>query len=198
MRILLLYSNDNAKVLYKKLYDFGENVILCSEKITLNIVQKIKPEYVISYNYSFIVDEDIIKFMNGRIVNLHTSYLPWNRGSHPNLWSFIENSPKGVTIHQLSEKLDRGQILLQKEMMFDVRKETFATSYDKLNAEIVKLFISNWEAIKKGEIILKNQEGEGSYHRTKDYLNLKKRIDFSWNDNIYEFLKKYDNLKKSR
>lgn len=196
MKILLLYNNDNAMFLYKKLCALGEEVVLYSESLKLDVVKQIKPEYIISYNYNYIVNEDIIEFMNEKIVNLHTSYLPWNRGQHPNLWSFIENTPNGVTIHKLSARLDRGQILLQKEMFFDAKNETFASSYRKLNDEIVDLFINNWEKIKTGEIVSKEQIGDGSYHRTKDYLELKDKIDFTWDDNIYEFMQRYNKMIK--
>ena len=27
-------------------------------------------------------------------INMHISYLPWNRGFSPNIWSFIDNTPK--------------------------------------------------------------------------------------------------------
>ncbi len=27
------------------------------------------------------------------IINLHISYLPWNKGAYPNVWSFIDETP---------------------------------------------------------------------------------------------------------
>ena len=44
--------------------------------------------------------------MKRPIVNLHISYLPFNRGSHPNYWSFVENTPKGVSIHEIDEQIE--------------------------------------------------------------------------------------------
>ena len=37
---------------------------------------------------------------------MHISYLPFNRGAHPNYWSFKDNSPKGVTIHFIDNGID--------------------------------------------------------------------------------------------
>ena len=34
----------------------------------------------------------------GKIINLHISFLPFNRGYYPNLWSHQEGTPSGVTI----------------------------------------------------------------------------------------------------
>lgn len=194
MCILLLYNNEISLDLCTELKKNGENVVLFSEKIDLNKIKKLNTTFIISYNYRYFIGEDVIKYMNNKIVNLHTSFLPWNRGANPNLWSFIDNTPKGVTIHQLSEKLDRGKILLQKEVTFDEKKETFASSYKKLNNEIVELFINNWKAIKNGELLPKKQIENGTYHTTKDYLSLKEKIDFTWNDNISEFMQRYNKM----
>lgn len=196
MCILLLYNNQISINLYNELKNIGEKVVLFSEKIDLNKIKELNVSFVVSYNYRYLIDEDVIKYMNNKIINLHTSFLPWNRGANPNLWSFIDDTPKGVTIHQLSEKLDRGKILIQKEIEFDEKKETFASSYKKLNDEVVKLFINNWKAIKKGELLPEKQKGHGSYHTTKDYLALKEKIDFTWDDNIYEFMQRYNKMIK--
>lgn len=196
MCILLLYNNQISINLYNELKNIGEKVVLFSEKIDLNKIKELNVSFVVSYNYRYLIDEDVIKYMNNKIINLHISFLPWNRGANPNLWSFIDDTPKGVTIHQLSEKLDRGKILLQKEVIFDEKKETFASSYKKLNNEIVKLFVNNWKAIKNGGLLPKKQIENGTYHTTKDYLSLKEKIDFTWDDNIYEFMQRYNKMIK--
>ncbi len=85
--------------------------------------------------------------MQGQIFNLHISLLPYNREASPNFFSSIENTPKGVTIHQIDEGLDTGPILAQKELFFDESKETFASSYEKLILEIQMLFKENWSSI---------------------------------------------------
>lgn len=85
--------------------------------------------------------------MQGQIFNLHISLLPYNREASPNFFSFIENTSKGVTIHQIDEGLDTGPILAQKELFFDESKETFASGYEKLILEIQMLFKENWSSI---------------------------------------------------
>lgn len=85
--------------------------------------------------------------MQGQIFNLHISLLPYNREASPNFFSFIENTSKGVTIHQIDEGLDTGPILAQNELFFDESKETFASGYEKLILEIQMLFKENWSSI---------------------------------------------------
>ena len=33
------------------------------------------------------IEKDIIEFLKYKIINLHISFLPFNRGMYPNLWS---------------------------------------------------------------------------------------------------------------
>ena len=64
---------------------------------------------------------------------MHISLLPWNRGYHPNIWSFLEDTPKGVTIHYINEGIDTGDIIVQKEIVIDEDKETLKSSYEILH-----------------------------------------------------------------
>ncbi len=191
IKILFLTNNDNTHSLYQWLCDYEgtDNVMQFTNKLTLDIVKKINPDFIISYNYKHIVKEDVINFMQGRIINLHTSYLPYNRGSSPNFFSFVEGTPKGVTIHKLEKGLDTGEILVQKEVIFDEDKETFASSYHSLCKEMEQLFIANWDKIKKGQLEGKKQSPKGSYHTMKDLEMYREKHNFSWNDNVADYLR---------
>ncbi len=184
--ILLLSNNDNVKLLKDKL-DKDYEVVLYHDKITPEYIKELDPEIVISYNYSHIVKEDVIELLGDRIINLHCSLLPWNKGASPNIWSFIEDTPKGVTIHVLEKGLDTGRLLLQEEVSFDEDTETLATSYNKLQETIVDLLCSNFEDILAGNIIPVEQKGEGSYHRTSDLKALLNGREIDYNMTIKQF-----------
>lgn len=158
----------------------GYCVKLIHEPIDLELIDRYSPDLVISYNYQYIIKEDVINAMGGQIINMHISFLPWNRGASPNVWSFIDDTPKGVTIHRLEKGLDTGKIIVQRELFFDENVETLSTTYQKLNAEIVNLFMENWENIRTGNFSLMEQEGKGSYHRTADLERVLngRRIDY--------------------
>jgi methionyl-tRNA formyltransferase len=145
---------------------------------------------VISYNYEFIIPENIIEYVQGKIYNLHISYLPWNKGSNPNFWSFYEDTLKGVTIHQIDKGIDTGKILYQKECILKPEEETFQTSYEKLHQTMVELFKEKWEEIKTGTHPLLEQRGEGSYHSDKELIELRVKHPFVWSDNIADFLQR--------
>ncbi|MDY6103843.1 MAG: formyltransferase family protein [Acetatifactor sp.] len=151
------------------------------------MIRELEPAFIISYNYRHIIKEDVIEAMKGRIINLHTSYLPYNRGASPNVFSFLENTRKGVTIHVLDKGLDTGDILCQKELFFDESKETFASSYERLLEEMNQLFRENWKAIRAGKIVPRRQEGEGSYHTMKDLQAIREKKPFTWDTVIQEY-----------
>jgi methionyl-tRNA formyltransferase len=139
-----------------------------TEKITSEICENIKPEIIISYNYPYIISKDVIDRYRNRIINLHISYLPWNKGSDPNIWSIIDDTPKGVTIHLIDEGVDTGDIIYQKLVHIE-DSMTLKTSYDLLHHEIQSLFKENWLSIKTFNFEPINQNpNDGSEHKKRD------------------------------
>lgn len=196
-KVLFLTCNENSMNLYEWLRQ-REKVEIITNKLTIDMVKECKPDFIISYNYSYLITADIIEYMKGAIFNLHISYLPWNRGASPNLWSFLDNTPKGVTIHQIDKGLDTGKILFQKQCYFDETKETFASTYTYLHEQITELFKENWEKIKTGTYVLMEQEKGGSYHNIKELEKLEKECPFQWTDNISEYIHKYNKYKNNK
>jgi methionyl-tRNA formyltransferase len=124
----------------------GEDVNWCNDEITGLAPKGV--DFVVSYNYAYVLSQDFLRSVNYRAINLHTSLLPWNRGTHPNVWSFLRNTPKGVTIHCIDDELDTGDILYQKELFFDSEKLTLAETYNTLQTEVRTLFFDHWDELK--------------------------------------------------
>lgn len=188
--IILLSNNENSSSLLQWLSAKG-TVLFYSDKLNVAMLERIQPRLIISYNYRHIIPPGVIKAVHGKIINMHISLLPWNRGSSPNLWSIIDNTPKGVTIHVLDEGLDTGDILLQKELAFNEDKETLRSSYDKLNSEIVRLLKDNWEYIWRGEWNPKKQPFGGSKHTVKDLQEFLHGRNFSYDMTISDFKREF-------
>jgi methionyl-tRNA formyltransferase len=165
MKILFLGYIDSPLIAF--LEDDGNEVITTDKKIDYAGVKNISPDFIISYGYRYIISKEIVEQWKDRAINLHISYLPWNRGADPNLWSFVEDTPKGVTIHYIDYGLDTGDIIVQKEVSFS-DEDTLKTSYDKLHQEIQTLFKEHWRNIRTGKNQRYKQTGKGSYHKAKD------------------------------
>ena len=166
MKLLYLGNGENNS-LTDFLTEVCDEVVFISERITIDDVIKYSPDYIVSYNYRYIIKKDIIKLLKNRIINLHISYLPWNRGSHPNVWSHLEDTPNGITIHYIDEGIDTGDIIIQKEISFS-DEDTLKTSHYKLNTEIQKLLIENWDNIINNSFKPKPQVGNGTFHLSKE------------------------------
>ena len=190
--ILFLTNNTNTDGLYRWLKEQGEQVYRVENKVTAQMIAQMKPSLMISFNYRHMIPQEVLELMPGRVINLHTSYLPYNRGSSPNFFSFLEDTPKGVTIHLMSAGLDEGDILCQRELHFDEEKETFASTYEALLQEIEKLFRENWQQIREGSIIPVKQAGPVTYHRMKDLDAIREKVDFDWNMKIGDFKRAYE------
>ena len=120
------------------------------KKNNLKIDDIKKNDFIISFGYKKIIKKNLIDKTKKPIVNLHMSYLPYNRGAHPNFWSFVNNTVKGVSIHEIDSGIDTGRVILQKRIKFDLKKNpqmTFKQSYNTLFDEVEKLFIKNYKNI---------------------------------------------------
>lgn len=184
MKVMFLTNNYEVT---KSLLDWlikkaNVDVIPFSDKLSLEALERSGSSILISYNYRHIITEDVLRFVGNRAINLHVSFLPWNRGSHPNFWSFLDDTPKGVTIHLIDRGIDTGDILLQKEIYFNEKRETLKSSYEKLHMEIQSLFIENWERIKEFTIEPQKQDGKGSFHPSSDFEKIKVMLE----DNFFD------------
>ena len=174
MKILYLGYPQNPIHLFLKTKGM---VFQTQEKINFNIDQF---DWVVSYGYSHIIKQDMIDKAKNPIINLHISYLPFNKGADPNFWSWLENTLKGVTIHQIDKGIDTGDILIQKEVKFK-GDETLSSSYEILKEEIENLFIESFDNIIKGCILPKKQNGKGTFHLKKDLNKYKYLLTQDWN-----------------
>ena len=164
----ILFLGPECISIQRALERSGHHFWRTEEHITPDFIIKKNFTFAISYRYRKIIKKDIIEVFNGRLINLHISLLPWNKGADPNLWSWLENTPKGVTIHKIDEGLDTGDILVQQQIFFDEEKETLKTSYEKLSDAIENLFINNMKKILTSSIIGKMQQEKGTFHFSKD------------------------------
>jgi methionyl-tRNA formyltransferase len=70
----------------------------------------------ISALFGHLIPESIINRLSKGIINLHPSLLPLGKGADPVPWAIISSEKQGATIHLVSDELDGGAILSQKEI----------------------------------------------------------------------------------
>ena len=175
--ILFLGYDNSQTILINELLKKDCNVSLSSSMI--KTVENY--DLVISFGYRHIIKEEILNNIKIPIVNLHISYLPWNRGAHPNFWSFFDATPTGVSIHLVDKGIDTGPIIAQKLVNFDTRNMNFKQTYLILKNEVEKLFLENIDEIINKTFKVMVQKNKGTFHRKSDlpnsFLGWEKNID---------------------
>lgn len=182
MNILFLSQSRNEKMI-----NFLSKKGLVKWKNTKLSISEVKEfDWIISYGYRFIIEKNILESVKNNIINLHISYLPFNRGAHPNYWSIIENTPSGVSIHFIDNGIDTGPILIQKRCPLN-EFDTLKTSYEKLKDEIENLFFENFDKIVNGALKGVPQSEAGTFHLSK-----KLPLNIDWNTKIIKLKKMTD------
>jgi methionyl-tRNA formyltransferase len=168
MKILFLGRLDSPLISWLKAS--GESVVALQDKITADSIAPQNFEFLISYGYRFILKPPVLALFPNRAINLHIAFLPYNRGADPNFWSWVENTPKGVTIHHIDEGVDTGDIIAQRGIwnFGDLEKETLGTTYHRHQQEMQSLFKASWPRIKADQADRMPQHGQGSFHKVKD------------------------------
>ena len=156
---------------------------LQNKELTKN--SAIKADLIICFGYRKLIKKNFLNLVRRPIINLHISYLPYNRGAHPNYWSFVDNTPKGVSIHEIDEKIDQGRLIFQKKVTFkNLKRQSFESTHLILINEIEKLFKKKFNLILHKKYKTKSFKNKGTFHKKKD---LPKSV--KWNSNIIYYLK---------
>jgi methionyl-tRNA formyltransferase len=138
---------------------------------TLARVAELKPDIAVSVFFGYILKAELLKLLPCGAVNVHPAYLPYNRGAHPNVWSIVDGTPAGVTVHYIDEKVDTGDIIGRRQVTV-APADTAETLYRRLESESLALFKELWPSIKAGTAPREKQDGAGTCHQVKDLASL--------------------------
>jgi methionyl-tRNA formyltransferase len=115
-----------------------------------------------------IIRKNLIDLPGVRIVNFHPSLLPYNRGKNYNFWTIVEETPFGVTIHEVNEGIDSGDILFQKTIEKNW-EDTGESLYNKAKASMLELFTESFGQLVEGHYVKQSQDfSKGSIHFAKE------------------------------
>lgn len=138
----------------------------------LEKIRSLTPELGLSVSFGHILRRHFLDILPKGCLNLHTSLLPYNRGAHPNVWSIVEGTPAGVTLHYVDDGVDTGDIVAQEEVAVEAI-DTGATLYRKLQETAFRLFIQSWPLFKSGRLSPRQQDPSvATVHRVKDLITV--------------------------
>ncbi|GIK27090.1 MAG: formyl transferase [Anaerolineae bacterium] len=134
---------------------------------TISAIKELDADLGVSIMFGYILRPDILSVFRHGVINLHPSYLPYNRGAYPNVWSIIEETPAGVTLHYIDQSIDTGDIIAQTRVNIEP-VDTGATLYSKLEKAAYELFTTQWPRIIAGTASRTIQPRGGTSHRVRD------------------------------
>ena len=96
-----------------------------------DFIKSITCEVLLSVNYLYLIESDLIELPRQYAINFHGSLLPKYRGRTPHVWAIINGESKtGVTAHLIDQEVDNGAIIKQ----FEIEIPSDATGGDLLNS----------------------------------------------------------------
>ncbi|MFX0142252.1 MAG: methionyl-tRNA formyltransferase [Candidatus Hodarchaeota archaeon] len=172
---LVVHPDSRAKYKSEILEVFPKKVVFEGDKLkesaVINQLKELNPDIFLSIYFGYILSPEVLKIPSRGAFNLHPAYLPYNKGVHPNVWSIVDGTPAGATIHYMDEGVDTGAIIGRKKVESDY-SDTGKTLYEKLEISAIELFKEIWPSIKKDEISTIKPEEEGTMHYLKDFVSL--------------------------
>lgn len=146
------------------------------DKETVTALQNLRPDVGVSAYFGYIIPPSILSIFPQGVINLHPGLLPYNRGAYPNVWSIVDETPAGVTLHYVDEGIDTGDILAQVEEEV-LPTDTGETLYHRLERAALSLFRKSWPQFKQSQLKPIPQSPDvGTYHRRVDVKTID-RID---------------------
>ena len=172
-RILIKYGSLRRFAKHNKIpYLATDN--LNSQDI-INRVKKKKCNLICVASAGQLLKGDIFNVPKFGILNAHSSILPNYRGADPSFWVF-RNQEKigGITIHYIDDKMDNGDILLQRK--FNIPVEMSYTEYNNTIANVAgEAYVQVLDDIINGTLVSTKQTEKGNMvarRVSKDDYNL--------------------------
>jgi len=122
------------------------------DEILYEKIAALKPDISVVVAYGMLIPSNIINLPPKGTINVHGSLLPQYRGAAPMQYSVLNGDDvAGVTIMYVTEGLDAGDIILQKEISLG-ENDTFGEVHDRLSLLGAEALIEAMDNIDSGKL----------------------------------------------
>lgn len=171
--------------------------LLNKDKKLFVMLEKIKPDIIVTFGCS-VLGEEYLKKFNNKIINIHLGLSPFYRGQATNFWAFVNDELQfiGATFHKIDKGIDTGPIIHQiRARIF--KHDNVHTIGNRVIKDLKKSLIKilfNFDNLKS----FKKKYLKAKYYKSRDFndqsiiqmhFNYKKKI-------ILKYLKQKKNLFK--
>lgn len=138
-------------------------------------LQGLAPDVIVVIAFGQLLPKEILRLAPYGCINVHASLLPKYRGAAPIQWAVMDGEQTtGVTIMQMDEGLDTGDILKTVEVPIH-RTETGGSLFDKLSVAGAKLLVKALQEMEQGSLKpVKQDDSRSNYAKMlkKEFGNL--------------------------
>ena len=116
------------------------------------LIRQLAPDIIVVVAYGCIIPPQLLHTAKYGCINLHVSLLPKYRGSAPIQWAVLNGDAEtGVSIMQLDEGLDTGDVLMVEPVAIDP-EETSGELFDRVSAVGAKTLVDALAKIEAGQL----------------------------------------------
>lgn len=145
----------------------------------LKRIKKIKPDLILVFTYDEKFSKELLEIPKYGVINFHPSLLPQYRGPNPVFWSILRGDKlTGITAHYMTEKLDSGPVILQKEYLIG-RDKTGPEIFKGLSDLAAEAALEIIEKIEKNIDLPKIKQDENRAAYFPHYKRSDLKIDLS-------------------
>ncbi|MFC4892521.1 phosphoribosylglycinamide formyltransferase [Pseudofrancisella aestuarii] len=156
---LVISNKKDAYILERAKSNNIENIFISAkdktreeyDKIVANEINKYQPDLILLIGYMRILSKDFVNSFKNKILNIHPSLLP----KHPGLMDLAvhqavinaKDEETGCTIHEVTEEVDSGKIILQLKCKVDKSDcaEELKEKVQELEKKAWIQVIKNWK-----------------------------------------------------
>lgn len=164
-------GNYNEKIISTFTSKYNKEKIIYNDQLSdsnfLDILENIHIDMGLLAWWPYIIKGKFLSIPKNGWINLHPSYLPFNRGKHPNFWCLVDETTCGVSLQLIDEGIDTGDILARKKIVTSW-EDTGKTIYEKSRLAIIELFKDQFQTIKQHPQKMKQNTDEGSFHKSSE------------------------------
>lgn len=135
------------------------------------IIAPLAPDYVACFYFDYVLDDRFLTLPRIDTINVHPGYLPYNKGFFYYVWSVLDGTPAGVSVHRMNALADAGA--LYSQALVEVTPEdTGDTLYAKHEDAAIALFRATLPSILAGTYRSHAQRHAGTRHKLGEMRDL--------------------------
>lgn len=149
----------------------------------MELIKEIAPDCIVVAAYGKILPKAMLDLPKYGCINVHGSLLPKYRGSAPIQWSVINGEKEtGVTIMQMAEGVDTGDMLYQKAIPIGI-DDTAESMFEKLSDLGGEMIVEALDLLEEGKLTPIKQDETFATHAPM--LNKEIAV-IDWNKSAHE------------